>query len=77
QLERVYTDNEHRIRTLVDRLGGERESVIGHAERVRASISSAHEQLKDELSLAGDSLRDNLLNASTNLTMSINQSGDT
>ncbi|UXN64349.1 apolipoprotein A1/A4/E family protein [Phyllobacterium sp. A18/5-2] len=77
QLERVYTDNEYRIRTLVDRLGGERESVIGHAERVRASISSAHEQLKDELSQAGDALRENLSSASTNLTMSISQSGET
>lgn len=46
QIERSYTENEARIRTLVDGLGSEREAVVGHAERVRASIMGAHETLR-------------------------------
>ncbi len=38
ELERAYSENEMRIRSLVDGLGNEREAVIMHAERVRASI---------------------------------------
>jgi hypothetical protein len=48
-LERSYADNEMRVRTLVQELGSEREAIVSHAERVRSSISGAHEQLKDEL----------------------------
>ena len=48
-LERSYSDNELRVRTLVQELGLERESIVGHAERIRSSIAGAHTQLKDEL----------------------------
>ncbi len=34
-LERSYSDNELRVRSLVQELGSEREAIIGHAERVR------------------------------------------
>ena len=55
-LERSYADNEMRMRSLVESLGSERDAIVGHAERVRASISGAHEQLKDQLALAGDDI---------------------
>ena len=55
-LERSYSDNELRVRTLVQELGLERESIVGHAERIRSSISGAHTQLKDELAIAGDDI---------------------
>ena len=73
QLERSYSDNEARIRSLVDGLGNEREAVVGHAERVRASIAGANETLKDQLSSASDIIRDSILGASTKLSMTINQ----
>ena len=76
QLERSYSDNEARIRSLVDGLGNEREAVVGHAERVRASITGANETLKDQLSTASDIIRDSILGASTKLSMTINSSGD-
>ena len=72
QLERSYSDNEARIRSLVDGLGSEREAVVGHAERVRASIAGANETLKDQLSSASDVIRDSILGASTKLSMTIN-----
>ncbi|TIU90034.1 MAG: DUF805 domain-containing protein, partial [Mesorhizobium sp.] len=69
QIERSYSENESRIRSLVDGLGSEREAVVTHAERVRASITGAHETLKDEIGAASDIIRDSILNASTNLSM--------
>ena len=41
-LERSYSDNEMRVRTLVQELGSEREAIVSHAERIRSSISGAH-----------------------------------
>lgn len=77
QIERSYSENETRIRSLVDGLGSEREAVVTHAERVRASISGAHETLRDEIGAASDIIRDSILNASTKLSMTITNSGDT
>ena len=77
QIERSYSENEARIRSLVDGLGSEREAVVTHAERVRASISGAHETLRDEIGSASDIIRDSILNASTKLSMTITNSGDT
>ena len=76
QLERSYSENQARIRALVDGLGSEREAVVTHAERVRASITGANETLKDQLSSASDVIRDSILGASTKLTMTISNSGD-
>ena len=64
ELERAYSENETRIRALVDGLGSEREAVVSHAERVRASIAGAHETLKDELSAASDVIRQNIVDVS-------------
>src|SRR6478735_3677917 len=55
-LERSYADNELRVRGLVHELGSEREAIVNHAERVRSSISGAHEQLKEDLSLATEEI---------------------
>lgn len=76
QLERAYSDNEVRIRSLVSDLGNEREAVVSHAERVRSSISGAHEQLKEELSSASNIIRDNVLSASQQLSTLLGESGE-
>jgi phage-related protein len=76
ELERAYSDNEVRIRTLVDGLSGEREAVISHAERVRASISGAHETLKEEMDHASDTLRESIVSASGQLLKTVTESGD-
>ena len=77
ELERAYAQNEKRIRTLVDGLGSERDALISHAERVRASISGAHETLRDELGSASDMIRNSILTASTKLSTTITDSGST
>lgn len=54
QLERSYTENQSRIRQLVDGLGSEREAVVTWS--ARSSITGAHEALREELGpcLLGD-----------------------
>ncbi|MEM9105809.1 MAG: hypothetical protein AAGC96_09140, partial [Pseudomonadota bacterium] len=59
-LEHSYSDNEVRLRSLVDGLSNEREAIVSHSERVRASIVSAHEQLREELESAGDEISSRL-----------------
>src|SRR5690606_13349128 len=75
ELERAYSDNESRIRGLIDGLGSERDAVVTHAERVRASISGAHETLKEELDMASDVIRQNILGVSSRLSSTISDSG--
>ena len=77
ELERAYAQNETRIRGLVDGLGQERDAVVSHSERVRASITGAHETLREEISSVSDIIRDSILSASTKLSMTITNSGDT
>ena len=74
ELERAYSDNEIRIRTLVDGLGSERDAVVGHAERVRASISGAHETLKEELAGASDALSERIRGAASQLSSTVARS---
>src|SRR5690606_33317161 len=76
ELERAYSENEARIRLLVDSLGAEREGIVGHAERVRASITGAHEILKEELDSAGEQIRISVDEAAERLTGALAQSGN-
>lgn len=55
-LERSYTDNEVRVRSLVSDLSNERDQIVSYAERLRTSIVGAREDLKDELGQAGDEI---------------------
>ncbi|MGH6823787.1 MAG: apolipoprotein acyltransferase, partial [Methylocella sp.] len=54
-LERSYADNERRVRSLVDELASERESILTNADRVRGAIAVAHDNLSRDL--AGASTR--------------------
>ena len=44
-LERSYTDNELRVRRLIDELVTEREAIVQNAERVRQAIRGSHDSL--------------------------------
>ncbi len=48
-LERSYTDNERRMRSMIDELVNEREAVVTNADRMRGAISGAHETLARDL----------------------------
>src|SRR5690606_11989627 len=55
-LERSYSDNEVRMRSLIDDLAGQREAILVNSERVRTSIVRAQESLSEDLRLAADNI---------------------
>src|SRR5260370_1012976 len=48
-LEHAYNDNEGRIRALLQDLGGQRDTLVGQARRVRRAINSGHLALSHDL----------------------------
>ncbi|MEP2725574.1 MAG: antitoxin, partial [Roseibium sp.] len=48
-LERSYNDNELKIRSLIEELVSQRESIVMNADRVRETISGAHESFAAQL----------------------------
>ncbi len=86
-LERSYTDNELRVRRLIDELVTEREAIVQNAERVRQAIRGSHDSfsadlagITDQIALAADSsakrISDLLAGRSQAITQSIGQTGD-
>jgi hypothetical protein len=70
-LERSYSDNERRIRALVDELSSEREAIQANSEWMRNTIGGAHESFSHELETAAMGLTENLSAAGSRITMSL------
>src|SRR5262249_48687285 len=49
-LEHAYTDNEVRIRALLQDLGSQRDTLVGQAEAVRDAINGVHLDLSNDIS---------------------------
>ena len=62
-LENSYSDNELRMRGLIEELASERESIVNHTERVRSSISGATETLQEDLNLSAQQISSNVAQA--------------
>jgi len=86
-LQRSYSDSEIRLRTLLVDLGSEREHVVGHAERLRASIAGSHEGLTNELDAASGRIQgvideatvrlsDKLVEREKGITVTLSQAGE-
>ena len=75
-LERAYSENERRIRTLLEGLSSEREAITTNAERVKQAISGAHENLSQELEVAGKSLADRVGDAGAHVTSTLGTKGE-
>ncbi len=70
-LERSYSDNERRIRALVEELSTEREAMQAIGERMRSAIGGARDSLSHELDAAATGLSENLSAAGNRVTMSL------
>src|SRR5579883_605108 len=70
-LERSYSDNERRIRALVEELSAERESMQANGERMRNAIGGAQDSFARELENASAGLAENLSAAAASITMSL------
>lgn len=70
-LERSYSENEIRVRSLIEELINQREAVVTNAERVRASIAGAHQGLAEEIRTAGDLIAQRLESTARDVTRTL------
>jgi uncharacterized protein with GYD domain len=75
-LERSYSDNEARIRILVDELVTQREAIHTNAERVRLAIVGAHDSLTTELAGVGTRVADSVSFVGSNVAQQLDQRRD-
>lgn len=67
-LERSYTENENRIRNLINELASEREALANNSERVSEALRGVGSQVTREISAASEKASQSLGQASTAMT---------
>ena len=75
-LERSYTENERRIRALIDELSSEREAIVVNADRVRQAISGAHEALSRDLETASIQIAERVGEAGSRVSELLGSKGE-
>ena len=55
-LERAYSDNEVRIRALLQDIAHQRDNLVGQAEQVRSAISVVQIDLRHDIALISDAI---------------------
>jgi DNA repair exonuclease SbcCD ATPase subunit len=70
-LERSYSDNERRIRSLIDGLSQQREEIVINSEKVRTAIVGAHESLSRDLATTSVRLADSVSEAGSRVTATL------
>ena len=75
-LERSYTENERRIRSLIDELSSEREAIVINADRVRQAISGAHEALSRDLEEASTLIAERVGTAGSRVSALLDSKGE-
>src|SRR4029077_1646478 len=53
-MERSYSDNERRIRSLIAEMADQREAIVANGGRVRAAIAGAHQGIASDLDAISD-----------------------
>ncbi|MDX2264017.1 MAG: hypothetical protein NW215_03490 [Hyphomicrobiales bacterium] len=66
-LERSYTENEHRIRNLINELASEREALANNSERVSEALRGVGSQVTREISAASEKASQSLTQASASM----------
>src|SRR5208283_1898176 len=62
-LERSYSDNERKIRSLIAEMADQREAIVASGSRVRDTIANAHTSISGDLDAAGERLSERLSEA--------------
>src|SRR3984893_10190515 len=75
-LERTYSDNEVRIRGLLQDLANQRDTLVGQAEQVRSSINNVHIDLTQDLSTISDLVGQQVNEAAERITHSLAERGE-
>lgn len=66
-LERSYTENENRIRNLINELASEREALANNSERVSEALRGVGSQVTREITAASEKASQSLSHASSNM----------
>ena len=75
-LERAYSHNEIRIRSLIDELVSQREAIVTNAERVRDAMSGSHQRLAEDLETSTRTLIDAVNGAGDRVTGLLEERGE-
>src|SRR6202051_3407098 len=75
-LERTYSDNEVRIRGLLQDLAHQRDTLVGQAEQVRSAINNVHIDLTQDLSTISDLVGQQVNEAAERITHSLAERGE-
>jgi len=75
-LERAYSDNEVRIRGLLDGITQQRESLVGQAEHVRSAISSVHLDLTHDITQVSEAVAERINDAAHRITRALAEKGE-
>src|SRR6202035_4377760 len=75
-LERTYSDNEVRIRGLIQDLASQRDSLVSQAEQVRSAINNVQIDLTQDLSTISDLVGQQVNEAAQRITNSLAEKGE-
>src|SRR6202163_1709941 len=75
-LERAYNDNELRIRTLLDGLASQRETLVGQAEQVRTAITNVHLDLSHDIASVSEAVADRVNEAAQRIARTLSEKGE-
>src|SRR5712671_2089644 len=75
-LEHAYTDNEVRIRALLQDLGSQRDTLVGQAEAVRDAINSVHLDLSNDISQISQLVAEQVNEAARRITHTLAEKGE-
>ena len=75
-LERSYSDNERKIRSLIAEMADQREAILASGTRVRDAIANAHSGISGDLQSAGDSLSERLNEAGQRLAAALGSTSE-
>ena len=75
-LERSYSENERRIRLLIDELAHEREAIILNADNARTSLYGARDSLASEVASASAHLAEQVSAAGNRVTVALGSKGE-
>ena len=74
--ERTYSDNEVRIRGLLQELGNQRDTLVGQAEHVRSALGDVQIDLTQDLSTISELVGQQVSEAAQRITQSLSEKGE-
>ena len=75
-LERTYSDNEVRVRALLQELASQRDTLVGQAEQVRSAINNVQIDLTQDLSTISELVGQQVNEAAMRITHSLAERGE-